>query len=289
MFRKIALLFSCLFLAHPFFSDRLQAESGHGTPRFDVGPYVSTITYQEPRVMKESGRMSGVDAALVWHGGRYANLFDTIRLEGVAGRGTVDYSSSQSGTIMGIDNALFETRAIFGRDFAQKEQATFSSYTGFGYRHLSDRTGGLISSAGGHGYDRVSRYLYLPVGLGVVSQMGRGWTFESTIEYDLFLKGIQTSRLTQTSDSDYTCLNDVTNNQSYGKGMKIALRFTKDRGDKARLALEPFLNYWSIGASRDAYFAIVDHTVTPATTEQYRAWEPENNSTEVGLRVLLLF
>jgi hypothetical protein len=287
MCRKIQLLLSCLFLFQAISAARLQAASGSGNPRIDIGPYVSTISYDEPGIMNESGYMYGVQSALVWHGRRYANLFDSIRLEGVAGRGKVDYTSSQSGSMNGVNNTMYEARAIFGREFSRKASATYASYTGFGYRFLSDRTGGIISSEGYHGYDRESRYLYLPVGVSVASRMERGWLFDGSIEYDLFLKGIQDSHLSQASSSVYTYRDDVTNDQHTGYGLKVALRFTKLMRGGGRLAIEPFLNYWDIGTSRSSTYTRIRNA--DASTALLKVWEPANRSTELGMKVLLLF
>ena len=287
MFRKVQLLLSFIFLFHAFSAGGLQAASGSGIPQVEIGPYLSSISYDEPGVMNESGHMYGVQSALVWHGRRYANLFDSIRLEGVAGRGRVDYSSSQAGTMTGIENTMYEARAMVSREFSRKSQATYASYIGFGYRFLSDRTGGIISSEGYHGYNRESRYFYLPVGLGVTSRMERGWLFEGSVEYDLFLKGIQDSHLSQASSSVYTYRDDVTNDQRSGQGLKLALRFTKRMGRSGRLAIEPFLNYWEIGNSRISTFTRVRNS--DGTSMLFRVWEPANSSTELGMRVLLLF
>ncbi len=284
MFRKIAALLLCVLLFQGLASGRLHAASAYGSPRFEIGPYVSRITYDEPGSMKESGTMYGLDAAITWRG-RYVPAFDSIRLEALAGRGTMEYSSTYSGTISGIDNTMFESRILFGRDFSRRDTTLFSSFIGFGYRYLTDKTGGLISTQGYYGYDRESQYLYLPIGLGASSKMDRGWSIDGSIEYDLFLKGTQTSHLTQASNSVYTYLNDVTNDQYSGNGVKVSLRFSKSLGDSGRLAFEPFLHYWNIGSSRYAYFSRTDNT----GTQLYRAWEPENHSTEFGLRMLYLF
>jgi len=78
----------------------------------------------------------------------------------------------------------------------------------------------------------------------------------------------------------------VTNDQYSGNGFKVSLKFTKSLGESGgSLAFEPFLHYWNIGASRYAYFSRIDNT----GTQVFRAWEPENNSTEFGLRMLYLF
>ncbi len=274
-----------LMLWQVFSAGSLQAASFSSGPGLEVGPYVSTITYEEPGIMKESGTMSGVRAALVWRGDRYGGVFDTIRLEGSAGWGPLDYTSDGSGSMDGIDNSLYEARALFGRNFSRYSETTVQSFVGFGYRYLSDRSGGMVSSEGFLGYDRRSQYLYMPVGFGMTSRMDGGWLLEGVVEYDLFLRGFQKSYLTQVSGNGVTYLNDVTSDQYDGDGLKVALRFSRQIGGAGRLAIEPFLNYWNIGKSRYAYFTRVDSS-GPAS---YRSWEPANHSTEVGLRMLFLF
>jgi hypothetical protein len=285
MIRKIAALSTAVIMLQCMALGQLQAESTSAGPRVEIGPFVSRIIYEEPGTMKESGTMYGLDGSLSWHGQQYLGLFNTFRIDALASRGSLDYTSPNAGAISGIENTMFETRALLGRDFTLSGQSELSSYIGFGYRSLSDKTGGLITTAGYYGYDRHSQYLYLPIGLGVVSQMQKGWSFDGLVEYDLFLKGIQKSNITDANNAVYTYSNDVTNDQFDGYGLRASVKFTRRLERFGSVAFEPFLRYWNIGASRTASFIRTDGTGSHTAI----AWEPANHSTEYGLKVSLVF
>jgi hypothetical protein len=283
MFRKIAVLLVCVFLFQGLGAQRLHAASAYGEKTFEIGPYFSTITYEEPGVMKEDGKMYGLSAALTWHNRDFV-LFDTIRLEALGSLGKMDYTSPRSGSIDNIDDTLFETRALLG-DVSRRGTTTLFSYIGFGYRNLKDKTGGLLTTTGYSGYDRESQYFYIPLVVGINANMDRGWSFDGVVEYDYFVKGKQRSCITQANNAVYTYSGDVINDQHDGYGLKFSMRFTKRMGNSASLAFEPFLNYWNVGMSDYTYGTIT----TGGLTIPVAYYEPANNSTELGLKVLFLF
>lgn len=252
--------------------------------RFEVGPYASKIVYEEPGYMKDSGSMYGINASASWRG-RYLSMFDSFRIDALAGRGSVDYTSVSSGSMPAVDDTMIEARALFGREFPRRGELQYSSYTGFGYRRLTDNSGGRSTTAGKAGYDRESQYLYMPVGLEAASKSGSGWSFDGRIEYDIFLKGIQKSALSQTSSATYT-RTDITNDQYEGYGIKVSARFSRPVSGSASVAFEPFFRYWNIGVSRVDYSRETDAD-GHSSAESYV--EPANHSTEYGLNAMLAF
>lgn len=279
MMRKITtVLFSSLLFAGLFQAGLVAA------PRFEAGPYVSRIEYEEPGLMKESGVMYGVAASTTWDV-PYLFIFNSFRIDAVAGRGSIDYTSGKSGSISDIDDTMIEGRALLGRDFPGGGSGSVSTFTGFGYRRLTDNSGGMVSTTGKIGYDRESEYLYIPVGMAISSDAGSGWLLDGRVEYDFLLKGTQKSALTQVNSTALSYSNDLDNDQYSGNGIKVSAKFSKLISPSTKLAFEPFLRYWDIGQSDAAVVRKIEGSTT--TTELWV--EPANHSMEYGLSMQLVF
>jgi len=236
----------------------------------DVGVQLSHITYKEPGIMKQTGFMYGM---LLSYTLRKELM---VKFDGLLTFGQMKYEGSTWGgtplTVTGINDNMFELRAVFGPADPLSDTVAVIPYIGLGYRYLYD---GANNSPGG--YRRESNYLYLPIGIESPSSSRTGWTVGFTLEYDLFLRGRQVSYL---SDSD-AGFNDIENSQSSGYGVRGSLRFV--RSGRNTVVLEPFVKYWNIAES-DA----VPLTYYGAPTI-YDIYEPENNSTEIGVRCMLRF
>jgi hypothetical protein len=139
---------------------------------------------------------------------------------------------------------------------------SLSPYLGLGYRLLYDDLRGY-SSTGAAGYRRYSNYLYAPVGLTMRFDLGAGWIFAPTGEWDVFIQGKQKTMLSDASLG----LNDVTNTQKHGSGYRAYLMLEKDH-----LAFGPWLHYWHIQ----------DSDVQPIGKGQL-GLEPENWTREAGI------
>ncbi|NTU53904.1 MAG: hypothetical protein HGA97_09460 [Chlorobiaceae bacterium] len=279
MIRLFSASFSYILLLLLFASSDLMAEFLSDQTQVEVGSFASSISYEEPNIMNENGTMAGFIVSISWRT-RVLRYFDTFRLEALASAGRLDYSSPNSGSMEGILNGMIDARVITGRDILRIHPAVVSWYYGLGYRWLIDRSGGMITSIGAIGYDRESRYLYIPVGLGLSTKLDNSWLFEGKVEYDLFLKGTQTSYLTQMNNAFFSYSNDTVNEQYDGYGFRVALKFSNDN-----LAFEPFLRYWNVGRSRYDYYTLY----TLQGSQPYQSWEPVNNSIEYGLGITALF
>lgn len=236
---------------------------------WEIGPEISHIKYQEPDVMKEEGIMYGINASYTYH----HNLM--LKAEIGYSYGYVDYKNS--GEVDNIEDYLFEMRVLAGYDFSIDESSIITPYIGFGYRLLYDDMGGMVSSTGALGYDRKSQYYYIPIGIETFSDISNGWFFGITVEFDYFWEGKQTSYLSD-ADPGY---NDIGNKQKDGHGFKSSLKFQK-KGENVGYAIEPFIRYWKIDKSEV-------ETITYNGALWGYGWEPENESTQVGIILSIIF
>jgi hypothetical protein len=235
----------------------------------DAGLQLSQITYKEPGIMKETGFMYGLFLSYMHRKELMA------KVDGLLTFGQMKYEgSSWDGTpltITGINDRMFELRAVLGPAAPLSDTLAVIPYIGIGYRYLYD---GANNSPGG--YRRESNYLYLPIGIESPSPTRTGWSAGFTLEYDLFLQGRQESYL---SDAD-PGLNDIENRQSRGYGLRGSVRFV--RSGRNDIIIEPFVKYWKIGESEKE---ILTYYGSPIGM----VWEPANNSTEIGIRCALRF
>ena len=285
MFTKLSAALLCVFFLQGFSLGEVHARSTSDNVRFEVTPFLSSIDYEEPGVMKESGKMYGVEASLFRHK-ISPRGFDLIRLDLLASHGSVDYSSDSFGSIPDIDNTMIETRALLGKDLYSTPKTLISSFTGFGYRRLSDKSEGLTSSVGCVGYHRVSQYFYFPLGIGINSKLDKGWRFDGVVEYDFFARGIQHSAMTEANNAYYTYSNDISNDQNNGYGIRLSASFQKKISEGAAIAFKPFVRYWSIGTSKADELIRTDSS---GHSEHLYVWEPKNSSTEYGIGVSIIF
>ena len=100
----------------------------------------------------------------------------------------------------------------------------------------------------------------------MVSQGSGGWCLGASVEFDLLLIGNQRSHL---SDIGYI---DVDNRQNTGYGLRCSIKFEK-KGESADFIIEPFFRYWHIADSE----------------VNYGVMEPENETNEGGIRLVLVF
>ena len=230
---------------------------------FAIGPSLLQRSYEEPGLMEDKGVMYGLSASYLWHGDALGPI-GMMKVESEATWGSVDYSSSHSGTMKGVPDSMFETRVLLGTYFPREGSTVFTPYAGLGYRRLTDNSEGMISSSGGSGYSRQSNYYYSPIGIEISSNLEKGWSIAGSLEYDLLWHGTQV-----TSGSIY-------NDQKSGYGIRAAAKIRKQI-DASFLSFEPFIRYWNIDAS-DMFVSGI-----------YGVVEPKNNTTEYGVRIALEF
>ncbi|NDY42693.1 hypothetical protein G3N55_07550 [Dissulfurirhabdus thermomarina] len=230
---------------------------------------VAHIRYAEPGVMKERGMFYGLSGGYTYR----RALF--LRTEARALYGRVDYRNS--GSIDDIDDYLIEARQLVGIDLEPGGGAHLTTFAGIGYRYLQDDAGGRLSSTGALGYERESHYLYSPVGLELTLPLDDTWSLRAEAEYDFFWRGRQESHLSD-ADPGY---GDIDNRQDHGYGVRGALTLAA-RLRRVRLALTPYAAYWRVRRS-DLELLTYYGTVVGF------GYEPENESTEIGVRLGIRF
>lgn len=179
--------------------------------------------------------------------------------------GQADYSSASSGTLTkDYYKARFEGYAAY------RVNAQFSPFAGLGYRTLLDASGGSRSSTGAAAYHRLSQYLYAPIG----ARFDATGRFGVKAQYNLFLKGRQTSYLSTASAS----YGDISNDQNSGWGVDVAA----DYKINDKWSAYGFYRHWDIDKSETA-------TGTISGVVSFTAWEPKNTTDEIGIGLAYTF
>jgi hypothetical protein len=233
-------------------------------PGWELGGQVSKYEYEEPDFMKLDGPRVGAVGAYnftspsLWYS----------RIDGRVSYGRLDYESVGTGTSSDIPDWTIEARVVAGRDYPVGEGVTLSPYVGLGYRYLFNDLQGY-SSTGAVGYRRYSQYWYAPIGLTTRIRAGAQWVFAPTIEYDAFIGGKQTSKLTDTG----TGLSDAHNRQDHGRGYRVYLMV-----EGRNWSFGPWMHYWDIK----------DSDVVPIGGG-LGGMEPANTTKEYGLELRYRF
>ena len=189
----------------------------------------------------------------------------------------MDYSSNRTGSSDNIRDIVFEPRVLAGYDFYFDERTVYTVYLGFGYRYLKDDGSGKVSTTGALGYQRESNYYYTPVGVEGLADVGNNWFIEAIAEYDFLWSGSQISHLGDAIPG----WNTVSDDQNTGWGVRGSLKVLK-KSERYDWSFGPFFRYWRIEKSEDS------HLQAGGTLIGF-AWEPENNSTEIGANASLMF
>ncbi len=130
------------------------------------------------------------------------------------------------------------------------------------------------TTTGAVGYDRLSQYFYIPVGLSF-SFVAGSWILRPSAEYDYLVRGKQTSYLSQAGANG-----DVSNTQNHGYGLRGAL-LAETGTPWGRIAFGPFVRYWNIGESKPAFFTVGGVL--------FEGIEPHNKTLEAGATLRFRF
>jgi hypothetical protein len=229
---------------------------------WEVGGQISRYHYEEPDFMKLTGDQIGAVGAYTFTNPN--RVYSRIDLR--AAYGSLKYQGS--GTLDNVPDWIFEARAVVGKDFLASDSVALSPYIGLGYRYLYNDLRGY-SSTGAVGYQRVSQYLYVPVGLTARFRTGERWVVAPMVEYDAFLGGRQYSQLSDTGIG----YSDASNRQHNGYGYRASLML-----ESGRWAFGPWLQYWNIKDSDTVPIGL-----------GYTAMEPANWTREYGVEVRYRF
>lgn len=246
------------------------------THETEFGTELYRYSYKEPVFnLENKGLQYGVFGTYIYRPAKedtlYSEVLNMYKIDTRFAGGPVDYSSDPSGQAEDEDNYTFEFRGVAGYDHFVNERFLLTGYGGFGFRYLNNDSGGQRTTTGAYGYERVSNYFYLPLGVETLHQITPYWKIATNLEWDILLSGEQTSYLSDV-DSDYP---DLENDQDRGYGIRGSARIIKE-GESVNLFFEPFFRYWRIHDSKVA--TAVGNGVAIA------GLEPDNNTTEYGFK-----
>ena len=237
----------------------------------ELGSEFYSYTYEEPSIMEDKGVFYGGLFNYTFRGWVPASPNEPLKPESGSFKtefrfasGEADYDGALSDdtpyTIDDIEYNTYETRFLLGLD-QMNDDCIASLYTGFGYRYSTDD-----SSFDPYGYERESNYFYVPIIYQLDGKFENNQAWGCKFEVDILAWGKQKSYLSDVGGPD------IENEQDKGYGLRGSIRIQNKIGTGV-LTLEPFIRYWSIEDSD------IDKGY----------YEPENNTTEVGLQLLWKF
>jgi len=235
-------------------------------PGWELGVQAADYQYLEPDFAKLSGNRVGIVAAGT--SASAAGVFSRFDFRQSYGR--LKYEGS--GTQARVPDWILEARVVAGLDWVGGS-FSLSPHLGLGYRYLYNDLRGY-SSTGASGYRRESNYIYAPVGFTVRFRLGERWVLAPMLEADVFTRGRQASKLSDTGLG----LMDVTNEQKEGRGHRASLMLEKDHW-----AIGAWTHYWHI---KDSDFQCATPVVSGTC---FGGLEPENYTRESGLELRYRF
>jgi hypothetical protein len=264
--KNIVLMLACTAAATV--STAAQAQTATGFAINAEGYYYE---FDEPGFDRQSGPYGTVGGSYT---GYYFDTFWTADLR--FGAGVTDFTSSASGTINNIWDYSSELRLIATRDIELSSDIILQPSLGLGYRVLYDNAGGAISSNGSIAINRLTQYLYWPVGIGFSFPAG-SVTFKPSFEYDFLIDGNVTAYTAGLGGID----NNLSNDLNSGSGFRVKLD-TEVQTTNGKLTFGPFLHYWSVRVSDLAPINAGGQTVADA-------FEPISHTWEAGFGASLKF
>jgi hypothetical protein len=216
------------------------AAAAQTLPGWEIGAEGYYYAYREPNLMHQIGPYAGFNASYTYKVGQ---AFLTTNF--IGGVGYVNYKSDGTGNLNGKWDFTGDLRLLAGADMMRNDWFGVSPFTGLGYRVLFDMWRNRATSTGAVGYDRLSQYLYIPVGLGF-SFVAGNWILRPSAEYDYLVRGKQVSYLSHDGASG-----DLSNTQTHGYGLRGTL-LAETGTPWGRISFGPFVRFWNIGESKPA-------------------------------------
>jgi hypothetical protein len=242
-----------------------------------VGVTVSTYKYSEQSVgVNVQSTPIGAD-----YTGTYVVNSDLFtKFDARYANATANYSGS--GTMSGQPNWYYDIRGLAGTDFKVSNNV-ISPYTGLGYRYLLNNTSGSSTSTGAIAYQRTQSYLYIPIGATHKFAIDTKSKLETTAEFDYLIIGQNHSNLSTLNG--YTGNSGVSNvslTQNTGFGLRLSSMY-----QQGNWSVGPYITYWNIAQSGTAK---TYPTTWAGRSNVSVTWiEPQNITTEIGLKVALSF
>ncbi len=247
----------------------------------DVGAQYSMYNYREPSVMKLKGNQWGPWADIYLQPAADSGL--ALMLSGEYNRGRLDYDSAGTGSADNMHNYYYDISAKIGYNLldgkmtGSEERANYSiltPYVGIARRYLNNNGSNAVSTTGHTGYERESRYNYMPIGLyGYFKDDDDSMGFQFQAEYRHFLDGKQNTHLPLVGGGTY----NVTNKQKEGSGYHLFAGLSFAAGKATSILVGPYYRRWNIKDSEVARIGNIG------------LFEPKNHTTEFGIRLGLKF
>ena len=176
--------------------------------------------------------------------------------------GNVDYSSASTGT---MKKQYYKSRLEYYLSTSSKVGANdLLPYIGLGYRDLLDDSGYKMSSTNHLGYDRLSKYYYVPIG--AIWYISDSLSLKS--QYNYFLEGKQISFLNEILPNTYTV--NPENTQRLGWGIDLTLRLNLN----SKWSTYGFYRSWNVEDSDAVLCSALIYCL-----------EPKNQTHEIGAGV----
>ena len=235
---------------------------------YEVGLEFSYLTYKEPN-LKTEGMMYGLVGSYTYHNKMMLKTelrgsYGGVKWDGLTQEGRVTENNCL--------NLLLELRGLGGYDFPISPSSVLTPYIGIALRYLNND---VLPKP----YERESYYLYTPIGIAFITDLGKGWSLGETAEYDYFWWGYQTSH---PMDQLPGLTSDIVSNQRDGYGLRGSITLGK-KYKKVIFEGGPFINYWSIEK-------LSPHTLPYLGSPTGFVWqEPGNHSVQVGIKLAVKF
>jgi hypothetical protein len=173
--------------------------------------------------------------------------------------GNVDYSSAGTGT---MKKQYYKSRLEYYLSTSSRVGANdLLPYIGLGYRDLLDDSGFKTSSTNHLGYDRLSKYYYVPIG--AIWYISDSLSLKS--QYNYFLEGKQISFLNEILPNTYTV--NPENTQRLGWGIDLTLRSKLNK----KWSTYGFFRSWNVEDSDSVSCSALVYCM-----------EPKNQTHEIG-------
>jgi hypothetical protein len=263
--KKLLLLVICfMFVGVGSVSAQTETNILYKKHTFELGGEISYITYKEPGVLRERGAMYGGVGSYTYH-----NKI-MLKVEGRGCFGKLNYYDLEGPPVPRNSNRdyVFEARGLGGYDFSILKSSILTPFLGVGYRHFNDD---VLPRP----YERVSNYLYSPIGMAFITGLGNDWSIGGTGEYDYFWWGNQNSHPIEAVE-----IEDIESRLKDAFGLRGSITLEK-KYKKVIFEGGPFIRYWDV-KKLEPVSLNVGLPIQPS-------WISKNDSTEVGFKLAVKF
>ncbi len=211
-------------------------------------------------------------------------LINVFKAEVRGSYGKVDYDGT--GTVKDIPDYNVEGQLTAGYDVPIGEHVRVTPYTGVGYRYLFNQFSVADANSTTYsGYDRESKYFYIPLGAETQVKMDQGWALLFAGEFDFLVTGTQISHLENMHDDTgaNAGYSELKNDQNKGLGWRMSVRLQKET-PSFDLFTESFIRYWHI---KDSEFSpiTINGVLQCFGNLCDGGIEPDNKTWEIGVNL----